>query len=54
VKNLKMKEGVDAYCPECDRVYCEKHYNLSAVFDDGFYDCSYGTCSEGHRRKLDD
>lgn len=47
-------EGMDAYCPECDRIYCRGHYHLEEAWDEGFYDCTYGTCPEGHRRMVDD
>lgn len=47
-------EGLDAYCPKCDKIYCWEHYNAEEVFDDGFYDCTYGTCPEGHKRMIDD
>jgi hypothetical protein len=54
VHELVPDEGVDGYCPECDRIYCGEHYRLEETFDEGFYDCTYGTCPEGHRRMLDD
>ena len=47
-------EGVDAYCPECDKIYCWEHYNAWEEYDDGFYDCTYGVCPKGHRRMIDD
>jgi hypothetical protein len=47
-------EGIDGYCPECDRVYCRQHYGAVEEFDEGFYDCTYGTCPAGHRRMIDD
>lgn len=47
-------EGMDAYCPECDKIYCREHYNPVEEYDDGFYDCTYGTCPSGHRRMIDD
>lgn len=47
-------EGIDAYCPECDKIYCYEHYNPREVYDEGFYDCTYGTCPEGHERIIDD
>lgn len=47
-------EGLDAYCPECDRIYCWEHYNAREEFDDGFYDCTYGECPNGHKRMIDD
>jgi hypothetical protein len=53
-KAAGLDEGVDGYCPECDRVYCRVHYQAREVFDEGFYDCTYGTCPQGHRRMIDD
>ena len=47
-------EGLDAYCPNCDKIYCWEHYNAREVFDDGFYDCTYGICPNGHKRMIDD
>jgi hypothetical protein len=47
-------EGIDAYCPACDRVYCGDHYLLQTEYDDGFYDCTRATCPAGHRRMVDD
>jgi hypothetical protein len=45
------------YCHQCQRSYCIKHWVVLPRYDDefpGFYDCSIGTCPEGHRRKIDD
>lgn len=53
-KDLFVYEGLDAYCPECDKVYCRDHYNAAEEYDDGFYDYTYGTCPQGHRRMIDD
>lgn len=50
----RMQGGLDAYCPTCDKVYCREHYDVEEEWDEGFYDCSYGTCPEGHRRLIDD
>jgi hypothetical protein len=47
-------EGMDAYCPECDKVYCWEHYDARVEYDDGFYDCTMGECPAGHRRMIDD
>ncbi|MFW9949244.1 MAG: hypothetical protein ACFFKA_03840 [Candidatus Thorarchaeota archaeon] len=47
-------EGLDAYCPECDKIYCWEHYNAREEYDDGFYDCTMGECPNGHRRMIDD
>jgi len=53
-KDVDVDGGLDAYCPPCDRIYCYIHYNVSREFDEGFYDCCYGTCPQGHRRLIDD
>jgi hypothetical protein len=50
----KMEGGLDAYCPSCDKVYCREDYDVEEEWDEGFYDCSYGTCPAGHRRLIDD
>lgn len=45
------------YCPECQRVYCVKHWNITPHFDSdlpGWYDSSHGVCPKGHRRLVDD
>ncbi|MHC1590612.1 MAG: hypothetical protein ACXQS8_00835 [Candidatus Helarchaeales archaeon] len=53
-KEHLIYEGVDAYCPECDKIYCRDHYVVQDFFDEGFYDYSMGTCPEGHSRIVDD
>lgn len=47
-------EWAPFYCPACDRCYCRDHWAMAMEFDEGFYDCTYGTCPEGHRRMIDD
>ena len=54
IKKYHIYEGLDAYCPDCNDIYCWEHYNPVEEFDDGFYDCTYGTCPKGHRRIIDD
>ena len=54
MKKHHSYEGLDAYCPECDKIYCWEHYNAREEFDDGFYDCTYGKCPKGHKRMIDD
>lgn len=49
-----MEDGLDAYCPECDKIYCRKHYHVTEEWDEGFYDYSTGICPEGHKRIIDD
>ena len=42
-------------CRECGVVYCESCWNVGPPeFDDGFYDCTRGTCPKGHTQTLDD
>lgn len=53
IQNLAF-EGMDAYCPECDKIYCRNHYITEEEWDEGFYDCTFGTCPNGHRRLIDD
>ena len=54
MKKYHSFEGMDAYCPECDEIYCWEHYNAREEYDDGFYDCTYGECPRGHKRMIDD
>jgi hypothetical protein len=54
MKDYMCYEGIDAYCPDCDKVYCWEHYNARVEYDDGFYDCTMGECPKGHRRMIDD
>ena len=45
------------YCPQCQRVYCVKHWKITPHFDSdlaGWYDSSHGICPKGHRRLVDD
>jgi len=51
---VPMEQGIDAYCPDCDKIYCWEHYKPVEEFDDGFYDDTLGTCPEGHTRMIDD
>jgi len=42
------------YCPECARNYCHSDWSTYVLFDEGFYDCTMGTCPAGHRHVIDD
>ena len=42
------------WCPECGEAYCGTHWATEVSFDGPFYDATYGTCPQGHERKLDD
>ncbi len=54
MRRLGAEQGMDAYCPKCDKVYCHGHYYLKEIWEEGFYDCTLGTCPQGHRRIVDD
>ena len=54
VKECGFTEGMDAYCYQCDCVYCHDHYRTEVFFDEGFYDYTIGICPQMHRRKIDD
>ena len=54
MKSIQLEEGMDAYCPKCDSIYCSEHYTTEEEWDDGFYDCTYGTCPKDHRRIIHD
>lgn len=42
-------------CEACQLDYCEKCWDIGPPeFDDGFYDCTYGACPEGHTQTVDD
>lgn len=47
-------DGLDFYCPDCDKIYYEDHYTLTPVWDGGFYDYTEGECPNKHKRILDD
>jgi hypothetical protein len=45
------------YCPQCQRVYCVRHWHITPHFDHdlpGWYDSAHGVCPKGHRRLVDD
>jgi hypothetical protein len=50
----QIEGGLDAYCPECDLIYCRLHYQVREEWDEGFFDCSRGHCPHGHSRIIDD
>ena len=54
MQKYHSQEGLDAYCPQCDNIYCWEHYKAREEYDDGFYDCTCGTCPNGHQRMIDD
>jgi hypothetical protein len=42
------------YCPDCELNYCADDWAREVVFDEGFYDCTRGTCPHGHVHTIDD
>jgi predicted RNA-binding Zn-ribbon protein involved in translation (DUF1610 family) len=42
------------YCPDCELNYCGADWHAEVLWDEGFYDCTMGTCPHGHRHLLDD
>ncbi len=54
IERIRIGKGIDAYCPDCNQVYCHGHYWLKEQWDEGFYDCTYGICPHGHQRMVDD
>ena len=49
-----FEDGLDCYCPECGNTYCRDCVQLREEYDEGFYDCTYGTCPAGHSRIVHD
>jgi hypothetical protein len=54
MKKHYKREGMDAYCPKCGKIYCKQHYQTREEYDEGYYDCTYGTCPKGHKRIIHD
>ncbi len=49
--------GMDAYCIQCDRIYCAEHYRLNIIMADDhpcWYDYTEGCCPCGHSRIIHD
>lgn len=42
------------YCYTCQLNYCPAEWRIYPLFDDGYYDCTMGTCPAGHEILLDD
>lgn len=50
----RLWEITPFYCPDCGLNYCSKDWDTFVLLDEGFYDCTIGTCPKGHRHMLDD
>ncbi|MBN1865597.1 MAG: hypothetical protein JW808_11930 [Victivallales bacterium] len=48
------REFAPFWCPKCKCCYCRNHCDSEDIFDECFYDATYGTCMRGHRRMLCD
>jgi hypothetical protein len=59
-RDFASVRGADAdfvafHCRACDKVYCERCWQIGPpVFDEGFYDCTFGACPEQHEQVVDD
>lgn len=42
------------WCSQCAESYCDRHWVTEDVMDEGFYDCTYGTCPMEHRTIIED
>jgi hypothetical protein len=42
------------YCPDCELNYRSKDWDTYVLVDEGFYDCTMGTCPSGHQHMVDD
>ena len=42
------------YCSDCDLNYCRADWHTYVLVDEGFYDCTMGTCPGGHKHMVDD
>jgi hypothetical protein len=47
------RAGCPAYCPECDRVYCQEHYSVEETWSGSWHEASYATCPLGHEREFE-
>jgi hypothetical protein len=53
--NEIMQFGIDNYCEECGKVYCKKHWETRAIFEDsGWYHHTNNVCPKGHTKMIDD
>ena len=42
------------YCPNCGQNYCRADWHTYVLLDDGFYDCTMGTCPNDHQHMVED
>ena len=46
--------GLDAYCFECDGIYCKEHMAIARFANAGYGEWIVATCPKGHQRKVYD
>lgn len=51
--NATQPGGCDAYCPECQRVYCKTHYSIEAQWTGSWHEATFATCALGHEHMVD-
>lgn len=44
--------GIEAFCPDCQELYCKTHYQVRAGGGGGYGGVARGTCPHGHEREL--
>jgi hypothetical protein len=45
--------GCDAWCVDCDRVFCKDHYAIEAQWTGSWHEATYATCALGHVHTID-
>lgn len=45
--------GCDAWCVDCNRLYCKSHYAVEAQWSGSWHEATYATCPLGHEREID-
>ena len=55
LKHMKETQaaGCDAYCQQCDRVYCKEHTAIEAQWTGSWHDATWATCALGHEREIE-
>jgi hypothetical protein len=43
----------EVYCPDCNRIYCQRHLSAESAWSGSWPDGMRLTCPKGHRRRID-
>lgn len=43
----------EVYCPDCNRIYCQRHLSAQTAWSGSWADGMRVTCPKGHRRRID-